>query len=95
MPGPADDLPQLLKYFSVEVLKAVLAAGKKADDQGGALKKDGAVGKQFTKEGAIGENHTMTLDAHLFWCRMLVSLGSMHLELQVEQGRRQVRRQRV
>jgi len=29
-------------------------AGKAADKQGGALKKDGAVGKEFTKEGAVG-----------------------------------------
>ncbi|KAA6426021.1 MAG: hypothetical protein FRX49_03873 [Trebouxia sp. A1-2] len=29
-------------------------AGKTADNQGGALKKDGAVGKEFTKEGAVG-----------------------------------------
>ena len=29
-------------------------AGKQADKQGGALKKDGAVGKEFTKEGSIG-----------------------------------------
>ena len=33
-----------------------LLAGKEADKQGGALKKDGAIGKQFTKEGAIGES---------------------------------------
>lgn len=28
--------------------------GKKADAQGGALKKEGSVGKEFTKEGSIG-----------------------------------------
>ena len=34
---------------------ASCAAGKQADKQGGALSKDGSIGKQFTKEVDIGE----------------------------------------
>ena len=40
----------------------MLSVGKKADEQGGALSKDGSVGKQFTKEGAIGASRFVGIE---------------------------------